>query len=365
MLKISLIVATLGERIEDLSALMNSLLPQVEFIREIIVVDQHPDPLHLPAQLSTFLNTLPLRIIRSERGLSRARNNGLAMAIGDLVAFPDDDCIYPAGLLEWVVNWFETNVEYDILAVGAKDSSGELSGNRWPQNCCDLAPLNVFRTTFSSSLFLCTDLAKSARFDTRLGVGANTPYGSGEETDYVLRLLRARVRGRFNRTRHIIHPRRDMLSGTVSLERARAYGFGMGHVLRINSLFVLWTSFLVYNLARAGLVLLRGKMVNAALCLAQTRGLWNGFLVAISSHVNDRRQLQIVSAHKRRSAVILQLKPTAPSEAPLPTFNTTGTQIDHLPESSIRSSRSGWPLPVTTRISHCRMCISILQDIRA
>jgi hypothetical protein len=278
MLKVSLIVATLGERPEDLSALLRSLTPQVDFISEVIVVDQHADPEIVPAQLRQFDSVLPIHLTRSKRGLSRARNHGLPLATGSLVAFPDDDCIYPDGLLEWVVNWFESNVEYDILAVGVKDADGVLSGNRWPQDFCEIRPINAFRTTFSSSLFLLTDLAQASRFDVRLGVGSGTLYGSGEETDYVLRLLRTPARGRFDRTRHVIHPRRDMLSGGASTPRAQAYGFGMGHLLRRFSLTPLWAGFLAYNLARAGWALTQGNAEGAGLCLAQTQGLWKGFL---------------------------------------------------------------------------------------
>jgi hypothetical protein len=277
MLKVSLVVATLGERPEDLTALLHSLMPQVGFISEVIIVDQHPDLDRVPALLSRFRDALPILHTRSERGLSRARNHGLSFARGHLVAFPDDDCLYPEGLLEWVVDWFESNFEYDILAVGAQDSEGVPSGNRWPQDSCDIKPINAFRTTFSPSLFLFTDLASSSQFNLQLGVGSGTPYGSGEETDYVLRLLRMNARGRFDRTRHVIHPRRDMLSGSASLPRAQAYGFGMGHVLRINSMRGLWLSFLAYNYARAGLVLSRGNVEGAQLCLAQSRGLWKGF----------------------------------------------------------------------------------------
>jgi hypothetical protein len=278
MLKVSLIVATLGERPDDIRALLRSLIPQVRFISDIIIVDQHPDSHRLPALLCPFRDVLPIRCTRSEPGLSRARNLGLTFATGGLVAFPDDDCVYPDGLLEWVVDWFETNFEYDILAVGARDAAGVPSGNRWPRDSCEIKPLNAFRTTFSPSLFLCTDLAQSTRFDLQLGLGSGTPFGSGEETDYVLRLLCRKARGRFDRSRHVVHPRRDMLSGSASAPRAQAYGFGMGHVLRINSLRALWISFLAYNLARAGLVLLRGNLEGARLCLAQTKGLWSGFL---------------------------------------------------------------------------------------
>jgi glycosyltransferase involved in cell wall biosynthesis len=299
MLKVSLIVATLGERPEDLAALLCSLIPQARFISEVIIVDQHPDRNRVPALLSQFRDALPILHTRSERGLSRARNHGLSFARGRLVAFPDDDCIYPDGLLEWVVDWFESKFEYDILAVGVKDAEGVLSGNRWPKDSCDIKPINAFRTTFSSSLFMLTDLTKTSQFDVELGVGSGTPYGSGEETDYVLRLLRTNARGRFDRARHVIHPRRDMLSGSASLPRAQAYGFGMGYVLRINSLRGLWLSFLAYNCARAGLVLMRGNSEGAQLCLAQTKGLWKGFRTATPARLRAPIELapRLASLH--------------------------------------------------------------------
>ena len=80
MLKVSLVVATLGERPEDLTALLHSLMPQVGFISEVIIVDQHPDLDRVPALLSRFRDALPILHTRSERGLSRARNHGLSFA---------------------------------------------------------------------------------------------------------------------------------------------------------------------------------------------------------------------------------------------------------------------------------------------
>lgn len=277
MREISLIVSTLGERDQDLRALLLSLVPQAEYIREIIIVDQHHDPEHLTALLAAFQDRLPVRHARSERGLSRARNVGLALASGSLIAFPDDDCLYPDGLLEWVVEWFEDNMRYEILAVGSDDASGVRSGNRWPQDACDIRLINIFRTTFSPSLFVRSRTAGSQRFDVRLGVGSGTRYGSGEETDYVLRLMRQGAKGRFDRTLHVVHPRRDMLSGGSSEPRAEAYGFGMGHLLRLHALRSVWLAFLVYDLARAIFAFGRGWSDGSGLCIAHAKGLWQGY----------------------------------------------------------------------------------------
>jgi len=295
MHKFSLIVSTLGERPDDLGSLMRSLLPQSDYVADVIVVDQNPDPRRVSALLQPFQGTLPIRRLRSQRGLSRARNLGLPLASGTLVAFPDDDCFYPEGLLQWASNWFEAHRKYDILAVGVNDAEGVPSGNRWPQDRCDIHPINAFRTTFSSSLFIRTGVAKSGKFDIGLGVGSGTPYGSGEETDYVLRLMLAGARARFDRTRHIVHPRRDMLSGSGSAQRAQSYGFGMGHLLRLHTLSLLWASFLTYNLARAGWARAQGNRMGSEMCLAQTRGLWQGFLAPVQIAA-DRRGVRALKS---------------------------------------------------------------------
>jgi glycosyltransferase involved in cell wall biosynthesis len=283
MHEISLIIATSGERPEDLCDLLRSVVPQADYLCDIIVVDQNPDDQRMSALLEQFQRLLPIRCIRSGLGLSRARNHGLSLASGTIVAFPDDDCVYPQDLLEWVVNWFESSQKYDMLAIGANDASGVLSGNRWPQKSCDIHPINAFETTFSSSLFVRTDIAMTEEFDVRLGVGSGTPHASGEETDYVLRLIHAGARGHFDRTRHIVHSRGDMLSGEGSTPRAESYGLGTGHLLRIHAVPALWMSFLVYSLARAGWALGRGDLKGYKLCVAQMKGLWKGYRTSVEA----------------------------------------------------------------------------------
>ena len=286
MHKVSLILSTLGERPDDLCAFLRSVVPQAAFISEIIVVDQNPDHELLPRLLLQFEDLLPIRHTRTVRGLSRARNHGLSMVTGSIVAFPDDDCLYSEGLLEWITNWFESNVEYDILAVGVKDASGAPSGNRWPQDACVIRALNAFRTTFSSSLFIVTGLARTARFDLQLGVGAGTPYGSGEETDYVLRLLHKRARGRFDRrTRYVIHPRRDMLSGPRRFPAPRLTaldGSRAAYALAARSVDEL----MAYNLTRAGICLCLGAASSGALPGAD-QGIVAGFLAPKHARAAD------------------------------------------------------------------------------
>jgi glycosyltransferase involved in cell wall biosynthesis len=270
MPQFSLIIATLG-RTDELRKMLQSAAAQAPVEFEVIIVDQNNDN-RVGEILSELALPIALNHVRlTKKSLSLARNVGLQHASGTFVAFPDDDCWYPFGLLSKVAQWFETHPKYEILATGAVDEDGLPSGNRWFQNSCDIRPINALRTTFSNSLFLRrAALPEGIRFDENLS--------ASEETDYILRLLKIGLRGRFDRSFSVGHPRRDMLSGTVSKERARKYGQGMGQFVRHHSLTTLWLALLGYDLARGGAVLFRGKFADAGFCFAHARGLFQGFL---------------------------------------------------------------------------------------
>lgn len=266
----SLIVPTYG-RTDDLAMLFSTLNRQLQHQLEVIVVDQNDDDRVAPylGLLSPDIRVHHVRV--RKKSLSNARNVGMAEASGEIIAFPDDDCWYPDGLLSRVAIWFATHPGYDILAVGAQDEEGLPSGNRWPQDQCDIRPYNSLRTTFSNSLFLKrASLPRRVVFDEKML--------ASEETDYILHLLTLGLRGRFDRSLHICHPRRDMLSGTISSARAKRYGQGMGQLARRHSLYALWAGLMAYEVFRAAIVALSGDLHGAKFCLAHAQGIVFGFL---------------------------------------------------------------------------------------
>jgi glycosyltransferase involved in cell wall biosynthesis len=274
--RFSLIVATLG-RTDELRQLLFSLAKQNFADYEVIIVDQNNDD-RVQMVLADFSATVPCRQVYSSPGASKARNVGLAKATGDIIAFPDDDCWYTPNLLANVDQWFREHQEYSIFAVGAVDESGIPSGNRWIQSRCDLRPINIFRTTFCSSLFIRNNAkTREAFFDETIGPGSRTMWACGDETDYILQLMEWGLRGRFDRTWSIGHPRRDMLSSLISRERAISYGRGMGRVLRKHSLYTLWFSLMAYDFLRGILVALRGRVSAASLCFVHCLGIYSGF----------------------------------------------------------------------------------------
>jgi hypothetical protein len=114
----------------------------------------------------------------------------------------------------------------------------------------------------SYSIFLKSRFLDAAGdFDETLGVGAGTPWGAGEESDYLLRGLKSGRRLRYYPDLEVRHPRRDAAS--VDSARLMSYARGHGRVLRKHgySLFdlvleVIKTTgaFVVFSLARRRLM---------------------------------------------------------------------------------------------------------------
>ena len=87
----------------------------------------------------------------------------------------------------------------------------------------------------SATMFLRRDLVdRVGAFDADLGLGATTPYQSGEETDYLLRALRAGYLIRHASDLRVFHPLPPSTRDAASVRRAWSYGLGMGRVLRLH-----------------------------------------------------------------------------------------------------------------------------------
>ncbi|MGI5864876.1 MAG: glycosyltransferase family 2 protein, partial [Myxococcales bacterium] len=196
-MKLTLVLSTLGGT-EEIGRFLASLQTQEGADYELVVVDQNRDERLAPI-LAPYRERMALRHLRSAPGLSKGRNAGLELLSGDLVAFPDDDCWYPPGLLARVCAWFEAHPEADGVSGISIDEQGRPSAARWDDRPGRIDRWNVWRRAISFSVFLRAKVARTiGGFDETLGVGAGTPWGSGEETDYLLRALEAGFDLRFD-----------------------------------------------------------------------------------------------------------------------------------------------------------------------
>ncbi len=205
---------------------------------ELLMVDQNPGQ-EVPELLKR--HSFRQRYFHSDqRGASRGRNIGFRAVQGDIVAIPDDDCWYPADLLATVVQWFDSHPDIDMLCILECNPSGEPMVPRNPPTAgfCTDQPVGLFpeRSVWiaqSSMVFVRRKVLDTVGLlNEELGVGCDTKYQSGEETDFFLRAMHAGFNMWFEPSIKVFH---DNLRTPERLRRSNyPYSVGSGRVLRMH-----------------------------------------------------------------------------------------------------------------------------------
>ena len=220
--KVSLIMSTLG-RYNEIILLLNSLLEQSYKNFELIIIDQNDDDL-VTEIYNKYREKLNITYIKSEKkGLSVGRNIGLNYISGDIVAFPDDDCEYNSDTLEKAALFFNENPDYNFLTCNTREKYGNNSIFEAKKENCNIGISNIMYTGISFTIFIRLDSIATFNFDEKLGVGAE--FGSGEETDLLLYLLKNNNRGFYYSNSYIFHPYKP-----ETVEKAFQYGKGYGAI---------------------------------------------------------------------------------------------------------------------------------------
>ncbi len=229
----SVVVATLG-RVQPLAQLFDSLQEQSVPSLEVIIVDQNADD-----RLADFLSnrqwSFPLKHIHTPqmRGVCVGRNVGWRLARGRVVAFADDDCWYPPWLFATVASSMVA-ANADIIAGRAADASGESINGRFERVAQRIDRTNIWTTSIEWMVFFRREvLDATGGFDETIGPGSGTPWGANEGQDIILRALDKGFICHFDPALYGFHPKFDLGSlDAAMLEKALAYGRGMGFVMR-------------------------------------------------------------------------------------------------------------------------------------
>lgn len=210
-LSFDLVVATVG-RTEEPARLLASVTGQSYRRRRVLLVDQNGDDRLVP------LVGAGIERVRAEPGLSRARNEALPLVEADVVAFPDDDCTYPADLLERVAQRFADDPALDGLT-GRDDSP------RWATDPVRLTRDNLWNRAISFTIFLRASVVRQVgEFDERLGL----PRSSGEEIDYLIRAVDAGARIEYDPSIVVSH----RATARPLVELGARDGASIGYILR-------------------------------------------------------------------------------------------------------------------------------------
>ncbi len=278
-MRFSLIVATVG-RTAQLERFLISVDAQTYRDFELVVVDQNSDDRAMLI-LAPYEDEFPIRYLRTqEKGASRARNIGLKHVRGDVVAFPDDDCRYPADLLAMVARIFNGRPKLDGVAVCSVDEEGRVSNGRLDKRSGPINGSNVWARAIEYTMFLREQSVRGLWFDQGIGPGAGTPLGAGEGTDYLLQLLERGGSLHYDADLAVVHAPAVPPYDNRALARAYSYGAGLGYVLKKHKR-PMWckTRRLVRPLGGAALSLMGLKILEAKYRWNTFRGRLRGLLL--------------------------------------------------------------------------------------
>ena len=268
-----LIVPTLG-RSAELTRFLDALEAQSYRSFRLIVVVDHDGAAELESTLAPYRDRFNLQLVESARGLSRARNAGLRQPAGDVVSFPDDDCWYPPDLLQRVASILERNPTWDGVTGRTIDEAARSSVQLWQKEPGLITRENVWRTAITVTIFLRRAVVDGVgAFDETLSLGSGTQWGSGDETDYVLRALASGFTLGYDPSIVVYHESPNPPFSRSAAKRAYGYGMGNSRVLRMHGYPRWFAAYRVLQLVAGSVYfLVRGRFGLARFYWAMARG---------------------------------------------------------------------------------------------
>lgn len=239
-MKISVLVPTIGEREREIRRLFDSIIDQrYENVEVVLVVQNNFEEMeNLCLSYKNRLNVL--YIATKEKGISKARNLGLKELSGDIILLSDDDCWYPKGAFESIINSFKKNPKIDIFLSQIFDpEKGELYKNystirKEIIGRFDLLSRSSIEIAFRNTRPIFT-------FDEAFGLGAK--YVAGEENDFLLRSLKAKKRIMYNPVVTVFHEKKSGSETKSQLVAkgafyAKNFGFIFSNLVLLRDLFL-------------------------------------------------------------------------------------------------------------------------------
>lgn len=278
-MQVSLVMSTRG-RFDEVLEFIHTLqhIDCRDF--ELIIVDQNADT-RLYEACNALRLDFPLHLVRSPlaTGLSRGRNMGIARARGEVLCFPDDDCVYPPSLISDVLARFQ-ETGADIVCGRAAAPDGRSINGRFETNAQRVDRRNVFTTQIEWVVFFKRRVFDALEgYDEDIGVGAATPWQSCEGPDITIRAIDAGFSVYYDPALFAHHPELDTRNPDDAMRaKGRRYARGMGHVIRKHGYGLLYMGkYLVRPVGGACLSLLKGKPGRMAYYLNVALGRAEGY----------------------------------------------------------------------------------------
>ena len=186
---------------------------------EVVVADQSVN-----GETQALLAPLDgVRYVRSEPGLSRARNTAVRASSGEIIAFCDDDVEVSSAWFQEVLRLFDEHPDAGAVCGPVRTHSGnalpgvEPDVYRWPSHPFRLG-------TGANVAVRRAALDAVGLFDEELGAGAR--FHAAEETDLLYRIQRAGWAIVYSQTLEIVHFEERSLGEELRLHYRYGYGAG-------------------------------------------------------------------------------------------------------------------------------------------
>jgi len=280
-MKISLVLATLGRDLE-VADFLKSLLFQTYKDFELIIIDQNKDG-KIDDIVEPFMSCLDVQHVKVDfTGNARARDYGIGLAQGRIIAFPDDDCAYEKDVLKKVVAEFKRRNNLSILVAGSYDcSSKRFSIGVNSPRARYFSRFEMMGVEFTQFFDRKRLDGKQFYLDHDFGIGSK--YSGAEGFELLYRLLRAGSTAFYNPDIKIYHPDKDHYK--LGTGRMLMYSTGIGAYIRkfANQQDV----FILYYIVRKMFVAPILKMLLALVLMNPKKlaysfynlvGIWRGFL---------------------------------------------------------------------------------------
>lgn len=174
---VSILLPTLGERVEELKRLFDSLENQTNKSFELIIVTQLN---HEKVESMLYNYTFVYKQIKIDRkGLSHARNIGMKYVKGNILSLSDDDAWYPENAIEKIIN-YSKKIKEEVLCFQIYDPLSKSLYKNYSKHKQIVKKREILR---KSSIEICINLDKvclnQVSFNENFGLG--TLNNSGEE----------------------------------------------------------------------------------------------------------------------------------------------------------------------------------------
>jgi hypothetical protein len=270
--------AALSRFLDGLEIALKALGPDVAV--ELVLIDQGAD------RACTRIVTerdLPVacQLLTSPPGAATGRAAGVAVARGELIAIPNDNCWYEGDTLSRVLAAFAGPAAPTVLSGRLSTADGNPSQLRWHRTAGAITRTNWLRREIASTLFFRREpVVAVGSFDVTIGAGSAGRAQAGEESDLVLRLLGAGYRAHYDPSISVHQDEPRDAPTRAFITKMSGYGFGQGRLWRVHRLPLWLMGWLILRkLVAAGLHLLRREWILTQADLAFVRGWVVGYCI--------------------------------------------------------------------------------------